>query len=106
MSFYTNDHIECPDCKSKGFRRPPLLECVDSNYSGCSVDMATCQECGHGFEVSYAVKDIARAQAWDTISREVREKQKLNHERQKAEEQRLADLELLAVLKMKYEGHE
>lgn len=61
--------IECPDCKVKGRRRNPLVECIERNYSGCGRDIGRCPECGHGFEVAYQIKAVKRDRAFDGLTR-------------------------------------
>jgi hypothetical protein len=73
MSFNSTGPHYCPECKPV-FRVPKnkprvrvgvRLELVESNYSGLSVDMATCPECGRGYSISYKVDRIERAPSWD-----------------------------------------
>ena len=51
----------CPDCKKRH-----TLEVVESNYSGCGVDMVGCNNCKHVFCVSYKIDTLTRDTAWET----------------------------------------
>lgn len=46
--------IYCPVCT------PPFnrLECVETNYSGCGIDIGECENCKKTFEVSYKVDQV------------------------------------------------
>jgi len=70
----SNTTIVCPDCEQlpqfKDGRYKPILICNKRNYSGCSVDIANCEECGHGFQVSYKVDEITRIPKFDAMSRQ------------------------------------
>lgn len=62
--FYTNGSVFCPKCPARFRKTKPdervgvRLECVESNYHGCSVDHALCPECETYFSISYKVDDI------------------------------------------------
>lgn len=104
MSDYIFAHggrLECPECPGAGKgKRKPLLICVERNYSGCSVDMGQCEECGKAWEISFKVKEIVRQEGWDGESRSERE---AAQEREKAEAENRERAEL-ARLKNRYEG--
>lgn len=62
--FNTNDNVYCPVCTPRfSISKPEMrvgvvMECIVSNYSGCSVDIAECPECKGQFQVSYKVDSI------------------------------------------------
>lgn len=61
MSFYVNTSVYCPNCPAQITRkgvRHVALACVEHNYSGCSVDIGECPQCGKLFEISYEVSGI------------------------------------------------
>lgn len=55
--------VYCPFCKPEGWQT--RLECTDSNYSGCGVDMANCVKCGRGFTVSFKVDRVEYTPDWN-----------------------------------------
>lgn len=55
----------CPPIQTKRGLRYHKLELIESNYSGCGVDMAICDKCRRGFCISYKVDKIERDRAWD-----------------------------------------
>jgi len=78
---FANTNIECPFCKKQmwflGKMHKPQLECIERNYSGCSVDIANCPECGRGYQVSYKIDEVVRLKDWDGESRKQREVRKV-----------------------------
>lgn len=66
MTFYTNETVYCPVCLPlMGLSNPPkrigvVLDCIESNYSGCCVDIAECPQCKNVFEVTYKVDSIKK----------------------------------------------
>lgn len=52
----------CPTCppvlNKKNRRIDPPLQLLNSNYSGCGVDIAVCSTCQHRFQISYKVDKI------------------------------------------------
>jgi len=76
MSEYLFTHggyIECPECPGQGKRnKKPFLICSETNYSGCSIDIGHCEECGKCFRVSFQVKDLTRTPEWDGPDRKER----------------------------------
>jgi hypothetical protein len=36
----------------------PVLECIESNYHGCCVDVGECPKCGKIFNVSFKVDTV------------------------------------------------
>lgn len=69
-----NEHPWCPECKPvfnrQNRRVGQVLTCVESNYHGCGVDMANCEKCGKGFQISFKIDKIERAPEWDEIKGE------------------------------------
>jgi hypothetical protein len=63
--FYTHKQVFCPVCPARFHRKNPerrvgvTMDCVESNYSGCMIDIAECTECGKTFQVSYKVDKIS-----------------------------------------------
>ena len=55
------ERIECPKCPKKetkrGFFGVSMNE-IESNYSGCGVDIYECPQCNKKFQVSYKVDQI------------------------------------------------
>lgn len=55
------ERIECPNCPKRetkvGPRGVDMFE-VETNYSGCGVDIYECLECGKTYQVSYKVDQI------------------------------------------------
>jgi len=80
--FTHGGEVECPNCPPAmypGYWRKsrPILNCIVSNYSGCSVDIGNCPECGKSFFISFKVDEITKADAcWDQPSRKEREQAK------------------------------
>lgn len=67
-----SENIFCPDCKIDyritkfGVKRfGSILELIERNYSGCSVDIYECPKCKHCFQVSYKVDKIERVKDWE-----------------------------------------
>lgn len=62
MPFHSTGPHYCPDCppvvNKKDRRIDPPLKLVESNYSGCGVDIAECERCGKAFQIEYQVKSI------------------------------------------------
>jgi Pyruvate/2-oxoacid:ferredoxin oxidoreductase delta subunit len=54
----------CPECApyvaKNGKQRRIELALVDTNYSGCGVDIGECPVCGQLFQVSYKIDKITR----------------------------------------------
>lgn len=69
---FAGQRIPCPHCKATDTCRVPL-KCSERNYSGCSVDMANCPECGKGFSVSYKIDEVVPVESWDELTRTERE---------------------------------
>ncbi|MHC4121737.1 MAG: hypothetical protein ACYSWO_30060 [Planctomycetota bacterium] len=67
--FYTYDTVFCPSCPPVFHRVDrreqvgPVLECVESNYSGCCTDIGKCLKCGKTFSVSFKVDTIEEIQS-------------------------------------------
>lgn len=62
---FANTYLYCPSCPPEmvGKNRDrksaaTMLEVVARNYSGCSVDIAACPQCGRTFQVSYKVDEV------------------------------------------------
>lgn len=51
-------NAKCLDCKG-------TLHLIESNYSGCGVDMVECRKCKHVFQVSYKVDQVIRVSSWE-----------------------------------------
>lgn len=98
---FVNRTIPCPHCKDlpefKHSRWPPLLECSERNYSGCSVDMAHCPECGKGYQVSYSVAEVSPIGSWDMPNRAERAEHDRKSKREEIEHKRAELAELEAV---------
>lgn len=64
-----DEYTWCPECppvfNKKNKRVGNVLVCSESNYHGLGVDMANCEVCGKGFEVSYKIDKIKRVEEWD-----------------------------------------
>ena len=69
--FTHGEGIKCPECKGRTY-----LEVAVRNYSGCSVDMGTCPECGKSWQISFKIDKMIRIPDWDAPSREEWEKEK------------------------------
>lgn len=89
MSNYIFTHgarINCPDCAPSV---KALLSVTERNYSGASVDIGNCEECGRGFEISFMIKRLKSVASWDGPSRAEREdfelSKKLSDERAESE---------------------
>jgi len=101
MSDYTfgsGDQINCPECPTSGRYKYQLM-CVESNYSGCSVDIGQCEECGKAWQISFKVDKITRVEEWDGESREQREAWEASEKQKRIE----AEKAKLKELKDKYE---
>ncbi len=76
---FCNETIPCPHCaalpefQGTNLRFAPRLECCERNYSGCSVDIASCPTCGKAYQVSYKVAAVTPVPSWDTepVSRKI-----------------------------------
>jgi len=96
-NLFIGQTIRCPHCVQsdkfhlhstfKGF--VPLLECVESNYSGCSVDVARCPECGKGYQVSFTIQEVKHVPSWDGPTQEEREAEEKQRKLERLETKRL-----------------
>lgn len=54
--------IECPSCPRwetpRGVERGVEMDEIETNYSGCGVDIYECPKCHKRFQVSYKVDEI------------------------------------------------
>lgn len=87
---FLQDHLWCQVKGCSG-----ALECTCRNYSGCSVDMAQCNECGKGYQVSYKIDQVTLAPDWDGETREETEARQREYNIQRVKDKRaeLAELE-------------
>ena len=71
MLFHSTGPHYCPECRPlrnhKGRRIDQPLDLVESNYSGCGVDIAQCPTCGKTFQISYKVAEIIRIGSDDRV---------------------------------------
>lgn len=99
---FANQTIPCPHCKElpefTNSRFVPLLECSERNYSGCSVDIANCTECGKGYQVSYSVAEVSPVPSWDMPTRLERKEHKRKSQLEEIERKR-AELTQLEAAK-------
>lgn len=69
MPFHSTGPHYCPACPTvvnkRGRTMNEPLRLLESNYSGCGVDMASCPECGKVWEISYKVDRMTRAKSWE-----------------------------------------
>ncbi len=69
MPFHSTRPHYCPDCpptlNRKGRRIDRQLDLIESNYSGCGVDMASCPTCGKVWQISYKVAKMVRVPEWE-----------------------------------------
>lgn len=63
MSYET---IFCPECSPVFVKSKPEQRCgvvlteIETNYSGCGVDIYECKKCNGRFQVSYKVDQILK----------------------------------------------
>ena len=73
----------CPKWINKnGKEKGQELEITETNYSGCGVDIWSCPECGRGFQISYKVDKITRAEDWDGETMKEREANEIPYREQ------------------------
>lgn len=99
------DTIDCPNCPPFGKQnRRHQLVCVESNYSGCGVDIGACPECGRAYEISYQVAEVVHIPRLDGETR-VQEEERLANERKlEQEEADRKDRDEYERLKLKFES--
>jgi hypothetical protein len=98
--FYCDEYVYCPSCPKDSKGRGQDLKLTEANYSGCAVDMANCCECGKGYQISYKIDKIKRADGWDGPSRQKRKEE----ERKRQTEQEKEEQNQYEKLKKKYGG--
>lgn len=99
-TFTHGSPIACPECPGVGpQKRKPWLQVAERNYSGCSVDMGCCEECGKAWEISFKVDTMTRAPRFDDLTRVEQEAEIA----QEAKETEAQEREEMARLKAKYE---
>lgn len=90
--------VPCPNCGDPG------IELIRQNVGGCSIDIGVCDSCGHGFNVSYTVKDIDRNKGYDRLPAAVRWDQEARQRREENEAKDREERELYEKLKQKFES--
>jgi hypothetical protein len=62
MPFHSTGPHFCPRCPEvrnrRGERVGVRLDLIESNYSGCGVDIACCPQCEKRYQISYCVRSI------------------------------------------------
>ncbi len=105
---FANEHIPCPHCKElpefKDAHWSPYLECSERNYSGYSVDMANCPECGRGYQIRYSVKAVDRVSDWDCGTRLEREEHERKGRLETIKRKRIELTELVAAEEAERKG--
>ena len=55
------ERIECPNCPKRETKRGLIgvsMDEIETNYSGCGVDIYECPECNKQYQISYKVDKI------------------------------------------------
>jgi hypothetical protein len=57
--FTHGERIPCPYCaEHRHDKYTQVLQCIYQNYSGCSVDIGFCPQCGNSYQISYKIHSI------------------------------------------------